>query len=178
MFLVSLFFSILLLLANLFFGKLFYSSFKANFLHYIICTIVALATCICFTIIFKVNSVINKIEKIQLAITHQSLDTSSRTQNAALDAQKFLTELQQENGMIAKLLSAAPTNTQLGNAQDYVNAIGNKTKSKLKSYRNRTIAVLTFFQLIAFIFVGVSASKSGKGFVVPSYNYNEDSGYY
>ena len=177
MFLLSLFFSILLLIIHLFFGKLFYSSFKANILHYIVCVLVALVTCICFTIIFKTNSVIKKIEKFQLAITHQSREASTGKQNAAFNTQKFLTELKQENGMIAKIIAATiPPTTQLSTAQDYVNVIGNKTIGKFKSYRNKTIVALTIFQLIAFIFVGVSATKSGKGFTVASYN--EDCGYY
>jgi predicted PurR-regulated permease PerM len=173
MFLIALLLSLLLFLASLFFGKLFYHSFKANILHYAVCVIVALITCICFTIIFKMNSGIKTIEKFQKVITLQSSDVLKETQNDA--AQKLLKDLKQEHKLIAKLLSAAPAANQLGGAADYVNAIGNQAKNKLKSIRNKAIGVLTVFQLIAFVVVGVAASKSGKSFAAVSYY--ENSGY-
>ena len=175
MFLWALLFSVLLFFANLFFGKLFYKSFKANILHYAVCVIVALITCICLTIIFKINRAITKTEKLQAIVKLQSSDTLNVQQSDVFDTQKLLSALQQENGMIAKFLSAVPATSSL-DSQKYVNAIGNEVKNKLKSYRNKVIVVLTIFQFIAFIFVGVSASKSGKGFAVAPYS--DDSSYY
>lgn len=191
---LALIFSALLWVLCVFLGKALSSTFRPTILHHLVCLVVALISCICFVVIFKMNKANRAVENVQLTVNEivaGSADiakAAQKTQNLdqanELTAKTVKSQLKKQMPFLSRFISTDSIEDMLESSEQKTNggqtvvsageylglltsavdSVGGKIRKKIKSYRNGAIFIIIFFQAIAFIAMGYSASKSGKSF--------------
>ncbi len=185
-------------------GSLFSSGFKPTILHYLVCLVICMISCICLVVIFKMNKAIKTVTNIQLTANEWIVNSSNTLSIAGdvlnmdqlneLSAEALKEQLAKQTPVLSGFISTKSIEEIVKSSTQKVEEIkgstlqrktievitstvdlaGSKIKGKIKSYRNTVIIVLVVSQLIAFVFVGYSASKSGKNRNSGGGSYSDD----